>query len=235
MRVPAQNESRILCNYDGSLDEVLTLAHELGHAYHNECLRGKTALQRRTPMTLAETASIFNQTIVTDAALARADSPAEDWPSWRPSWPTPARWWWTSLPVTSLRARSFSGGPGPRLAAEELCEIMLQAQRDTYGDGLDGNYLNPYMWAWKPHYYSSTLSFYNFPYAFGLLFGLGLYAIYEQRGEAFLADYDALLASTGDARAEDLAARFGIELRSPAFWESSLEIVARRVDRYVAL
>ncbi len=235
MRVPAQNESRILCNYDGSLDEVLTLAHELGHAYHNECLRGKTALQRRTPMTLAETASIFNQTIVTDAALARADSPAEELAVLEAFLADAGQ---VVVDISSrylFESEVFQRRAKAELAAEELCEIMLQAQRDTYGDGLDENHLNPYMWAWKPHYYSSTLSFYNFPYAFGLLFGLGLYAIYEQRGEAFLADYDALLASTGDARAEDLAARFGIELRSPAFWESSLEIVARRVDRYVAL
>jgi oligoendopeptidase F len=233
--VPAQNESRILSNYDGSLDEVLTLAHELGHAYHNECLRGKTALQRRTPMTLAETASIFNQTIVADAALARAESPAEELAVLEAFLADAGQ---VVVDISSrylFESEVFQRRARAELAAEELCEIMLQAQRDTYGDGLDGNYLNPYIWAWKPHYYSSTLSFYNFPYAFGLLFGLGLYAIYEQRGEAFLADYDALLASTGDARAEDLAARFGIELRSPAFWESSLEIVARRVDRYVAL
>ena len=112
---------------------------------------------------------------------------------------------------------------------------MLRAQQDTYGDGLDPRHLNPYMWAWKPHYYSAGLSFYNFPYAFGLLFGLGLYARYREQGAAFLADYDALLASTGEARAADLAGRFGIDLRSPAFWEGSLQVVARRVDRYLEI
>jgi len=112
---------------------------------------------------------------------------------------------------------------------------MLRAQRETYGDGLDARYLNPYMWAWKPHYYSAGLSFYNYPYAFGLLFGLGLYARYREEGQPFLADYDRLLASTGEARAAELAARFGIDLRCPAFWESSLDVVARRVERYVAL
>jgi oligoendopeptidase F len=91
------------------------------------------------------------------------------------------------------------------------------------------------MWTWKPHYYYSGLSFYNFPYAFGLLFGIGLYAIYQQRGEAFIPEYQDLLASTGEGTAEDLAARFGIDLRSPEFWENSLNVIAKRVERYEAL
>ena len=85
------------------------------------------------------------------------------------------------------------------LSADDFCEIMLRAQRETYGDGLDERHLHPYMWAWKPHYYSTDLSFYNYPYAFGLLFGIGLYALYQARGPAFIADYEALLGSTGEA------------------------------------
>jgi oligoendopeptidase F len=84
------------------------------------------------------------------------------------------------------------------------------------------------MWTWKPHYYS--LSFYNFPYSFGLLFGTGLYAIYQQRGKAFVEDYKNLLASTGEAPAADLAARFGIDIRSRKFWEDSLGVIARKID-----
>jgi oligoendopeptidase F len=91
------------------------------------------------------------------------------------------------------------------------------------------------MWTWKPHYYSAGLSFYNFPYAFGMLFGVGLYAIYQQRGEAFIPDYKALLSSTGEAPVAELAARFGIDVRSKKFWEDSLAVVAKRVDRYCEL
>ena len=235
MRVPGPKESRVLCNYDGSLDEVLTLAHELGHAYHNECLREKTPLQRLTPMTLAETASIFNQTIMTDAVLARAEDPQEELAILEAFLTDAGQ---VVVDITSrylFEGEVFDRRAEAELSAQDLCEIMLRAQRDTYGDGLDERYLNPYMWAWKPHYYSSGLSFYNYPYAFGLLFGLGLYARYREEGQPFLADYDRLLASTGEARAAELAARFGIDLRSPAFWESSLDVVARRVERYVAL
>jgi oligoendopeptidase F len=118
------------------------------------------------------------------------------------------------------------------LSADELCEIMRRCQVETYGDGLDEAYLHPYMWAWKPHYYSPGLSYYNFPYAFGLLFGLGLYAEYERRGPSFVTDYEALLRATGFGTAADLAARFGIDLRQPAFWERSMAVIERQVERY---
>ena len=121
------------------------------------------------------------------------------------------------------------------LIADDFCDIMVRAQKATCGDGLDPRYWHPYMWAWKPHYYRPNLSFYNFPYAFGLLFGLGLYAIYQQRGSAFVAEYDELLRNTGGGTVADLAARFGIDIRRRAFWEGSLQAIEGRIDRYVAL
>ncbi|RME07150.1 MAG: oligoendopeptidase F, partial [Anaerolineae bacterium] len=121
------------------------------------------------------------------------------------------------------------------LSADELCELMEWAQAETYGEGLDARYRNKYMWTWKPHYYSAGLSFYNFPYAFGLLFGIGLYAIYQQRGETFIPDYRELLASTGEGTAAELAARFGIDIRKADFWENSLQVIAQRIARYEEL
>jgi oligoendopeptidase F len=121
------------------------------------------------------------------------------------------------------------------LSADDFCAIMVQAQKDTYGAGLDERQLNPYMWAWKPHYYRPGLSFYNFPYSFGLLFGLGLYSIYQQRGPSFVAEYEELLRSTGEATAADLAARFGMDIQRRGFWEGSLAILERRVERYLSL
>jgi oligoendopeptidase F len=118
------------------------------------------------------------------------------------------------------------------LSVDELNELMLQAQRETYGDGLDPNQLHPYMWAMKPHYYSTGRSFYNFPYMFGLLFGLGLYARYRTDPEAFRAQYDALLASTGLADAATLAVRFGIDTRTPDFWRASLDTIRHEVDQF---
>jgi pepF/M3 family oligoendopeptidase len=235
MGVPAVDESRILCNFDGSLDGVATLAHELGHAYHNECQVGKEPLQRQTPMTLAETASIFNQTIITDALLAQTSDPDEELAILEGFIGDAAQVIVDIYSRYLFEKEVFERRAEAELSADDFCDIMLRAQQETYGDGLDARYLNPYMWAWKSHYYRSDLAFYNFPYAFGLLFGLGLYAIYQERGDAFLPEYDELLRSTGEGTAADLAARFGIDIRQRAFWEGSLRVIEQRIDRYLAL
>jgi oligoendopeptidase F len=237
MGVPAVKESRILCNFDGTLDQVSTVAHELGHAFHNQCAyaAGKTMLQQDTPMTLAETASILCETIVSQAVLKQAASPEEELAVLEGMLNN------ASQVIVDIYSRYlfekevFERRAQAELSADELCEIMEQAQKATYGDGLDERYLMKYMWTWKPHYYSAGLSFYNFPYAFGLLFGTGLYAIYQQKGAAFVPDYINLLASTGEAPAADLAARFGIDIRGRKFWDDSLAVIERQVERYAAL
>jgi pepF/M3 family oligoendopeptidase len=235
MGLPGVEESRVLCNFDGSLDQVLTLAHELGHAYHNECLAGKTMLQRRTPMTLAETASIFNETIVTDALLARATGVEEKQAILENFLAGAAQVIVDIYSRYLFEQEVFERRAGAELSADDLCDAMLRAQAETYAEGLDTRYLHPYMWAWKPHYYRPNLSFYNFPYAFGLLFGLGLYSLYQQQGAAFLTKYDQLLRETGEASPAELAARFGMDINRQVFWEGSLSIVEERIEQYLAL
>ncbi len=237
MPVEGVKESRILCNFDGSLDQVMTMAHELGHGYHNANIfkAEKTPLQSQTPMTLAETASIMCETIMFNAVRETIDNPQSE----------------LALLETALIGDSqvivdiysrylfekevFERRLNAELSADELCEIMEDAQAQTYGDGLDARYRHKFMWTWKPHYYYAGLSFYNFPYAFGMLFGVGLYAIYQQRGAEFIPDYQNLLASTGEASAADLAARFGIDIRSKDFWKDSLSVIEKRIDRYCEL
>ena len=235
MSVPLVDESRVLCNFDGSLDQVSAVAHELGHAFHNECQVGKTMLQGVTPMTLAETASTFCETIVTEAALAQAASRDEELAILETFLVGATQ---VIVDITSRflfereiceRREKFE------LSADDFCEIMVRAQQATYGDGVDPRYLHPYMWAWKPHYYEIGLSFYNYPYAFGLLFGLGLYALFKERGRSFVPEYEALLASTGEANVADLAARFGIDIRKPEFWQGSLKLIEARIQRYQEL
>ncbi len=237
MDVPGVGESRILSNFDGSLDQVSTLAHELGHGFHNDCAvkAGKTEIQKFTPMTLAETASIMNETIVSSAALKEAKTPQEELAILETQLNNDSQ---VTVDIYSrylFEKEVFERREKSELSADELCEIMLDAQKATYGDGLDERYLQKWMWTWKPHYYSGGLSFYNFPYAFGLLFAIGLYAIYQQRGASFIKDYIDLLASTGEAPAADVAARFGIDIRTKAFWQQSLKIIEKRVDRYCEL
>ena len=237
MSINKAKESRVLCNFDGSLDEVFTIAHELGHGFHNRCIfrAGKTELQRIYPMTLAETASIFCETIIQDAALAQVRDPGGE----------------LSILETSLigdtqvivdvysrylfEKEVFERRALAELSPGELCDIMRGAQIATYGEALDERYLHPYMWTWKPHYYFDHLSFYNFPYAFGLLFGAGLYTVYRQQGDEFVPKYIDLLACTGEATPAQLASRFGIDIHRPDFWQSSLQVIAKRIEKYLDL
>jgi len=234
MGVAAVKESRVLCNFDGSFDQVSTIAHELGHGFHNQCAfsAGKTELQQRTPMTLAETASTMCETIVTEAVLGATKDPQQELAVLE------AQIQAAGQVVVDIYSRYlfekevFARRNQAELSADDFCEIMERAQKAAYGEGLDERYLQKFMWTWKPHYYSPGLSFYNFPYAFGLLFATGLYAIYKQRGPAFVEDYKKLLASTGEASAASLAKRFGIDIRTGKFWDDSLAIIGRRIDRF---
>jgi len=235
--IQKKKESRIFVNFDGSQDQIATIAHELGHAFHNECAYqfNKTYLQQDTPMTLAETASTFCETIVTEALLAQTSDPQEELAILE------GQLNGASQVIVDIYSRFlfekevFERREKSELSSDDFCDIMERAQKATYGEGLDERYLQKYMWTWKPHYYSVGLSFYNFPYAFGLLFGTGLYAIFKERGEAFVQDYKQLLASTGEATAADLADRFGIDIRTKKFWADSLAIIGKRVERYCEL
>ena len=226
------DESRILTNYEPAFNHVSTLAHELGHAYHNLNLVSRTRLQQYTPMTLAETASTFCETIVTQAALNHADRD-EQIVILEESLQGACQ-----IVVDIYSRFLFERGTFERRqqreqSADEFCRLMLDAQRQTYGDGLDGDTLHPYMWAAKSHYYGST--FYNYPYAFGLLFGLGLYARYQQDPEGFKAAYDQMLSSTGLDDAATLAANFGINIRTPDFWRESLNVIRNNIKQFEGL
>lgn len=228
------DESGVFMNFGPSFASVSTLAHELGHAYHNSILAYRTPWQRDTPMALAETASIFCETLVTNAAI-QVGSPADRLAILEHQLQGSCQI------VVDIHSRFlFESGVFERrarrdLSVNELNALMLEAQRETYGDGLDADILHPYMWAMKPHYYSTGRSFYNWPYTFGLLFGLGLYARYREDAGGFRAGYDDLLASTGLHPAADLAARFRIDVRSAGFWRASLDVVRERINRFEAL
>lgn len=237
MEVQNVKESRILANFDGSFDQVSTLAHELGHAFHNECAyqANKTVLQQMTPMTLAETASTMCETIVTEAVLATTDDLQEELAVLENQLIGAAGVIVDIYSRYLFEKEVFDRREQSELSADDLNEIMERAQKETYGDGLDERFLQKFMWTWKPHYYSPDLSFYNYPYAFGLLFATGLYAIYQQRGASFVEDYKNLLASTGEETAAKLAKRFGIDITKRKFWDDSLAIIGKRVDRYAEL
>ncbi|ULH15028.1 M3 family oligoendopeptidase [Deinococcus sp. KNUC1210] len=225
-----RGESRILLNYSKSLDSVSTLAHELGHGYHNLCLKERTPLQAQTPMTLAETASIFCETIVQGQALGSVTGDER-------LYVLETSLMGHAQVVVDIHSRFlfesavFEAREKRDLSPAELCRLMENAQQATYGDALSS--LHPYMWAVKPHYYGS--SFYNYPYTFGLLFGLGLYARYQHNPDSFRTQYDDLLSRTGMGDAATLAASFGIDTRDEAFWQSSLDVIRANISEYVDL
>lgn len=227
-----EDRSAVLLNFDGSFRSVQTLAHELGHAYHNVTLAQRTPLQRQLPMALAETASIFCETIMVQHGLATA-APSERLALIEGDLQSACQ---VVVDIHSrfLFERSFCEARARRtVSSREACQFMLEAQDATYGDGLATDLRHPYMWAAKPHYYSSA--FYNWPYTFGLLFGLGLYARYLEEPDRFRGGYDDLLSSCGLASAADLAGRFGIDVRDTTFWAASLRVLQDRIGEFVAL
>jgi oligoendopeptidase F len=240
------DESRVFANFKPAYGGMSTLAHELGHGYHNLNLAERTMLQRNTPMTLAETASIFCETIVKQAALRDADA-QEQLLILEASLQGESQ---VVVDITSrflFEQRVFERRRARELSVDELNALMLEAQRETYGDGLDGALLHQYMWAMKPHYYSAGRSFYNFPYMFGLLFGLGLYAQYQRDPERFTAryddlpsssfvrKYDELLSRTGMADAAELASGFSFDIRSVDFWRSSFDVIRSEISTFESL
>jgi pepF/M3 family oligoendopeptidase len=232
--MPVAKQSRILANFDGSFDSVFTLAHELGHAYHGHVISDLPALNQEYPMTLAETASIFCETIVFSRAMNAGDE--QDRITVLELFLQSSTQVVVDILSRFLFERSvFKRRASAELSPEELCELMIEAQRATYGDGLDESALHPYMWAAKPHYYSAELSFYNFPYAFGMLFGLGLYASYQQDEKGFPDRYKKLLRLTGTASANEVTRQAGFDIEDPAFWQSGIDIIASYVDQFESL
>ncbi|HEX9744661.1 MAG TPA: M3 family oligoendopeptidase [bacterium] len=234
MGIPAVEESRILANFDGSFDQLTTMAHELGHAWHNYCQKGLPLMRKGAPMTLAETASIFCETIVFNAALESATD--EQKITILENQLMGA----TQVVVDIYSRYIFESEIVKRRAEAELsvaefCDIMIGAQKETYGDGLDQEHLHKYMWLLKPHYYYSDAHFYNYPYAFGLLFALGIYARYLNEGADFVPQYKELLRSTGEDKVAPLAARFDIDVRSKDFWASSIKVIEAQIDQYCEL
>ena len=226
--------SYVLTNFEGSYGSVSTLAHELGHAYHNECMKDLPILMSDYPMPLAETASIFNETLLAQRMLERADAPARV-AMLEQQLSDAAQVIVDILSRYLFESEVIERRAETTLSPRELCEIMLDAQRRTYGDGLDGDCMHPYMWACKSHYYSTGVHFYNFPYAFGQLFAMGVYALYERKGADFLPDYEALLRRAGSGDVREAAASVGIDVADVNFWRSGLEVFERKLDELEAL
>jgi oligoendopeptidase F len=232
--MPFVKQSRVLTNFTGALNDVVTLAHELGHAFHGLNIQDHLPLNMEYSMPVAETASTFNEALIMEAVIGEAqgsekvaliESQLQD----------------ITQIICDIYSRYlfesevFEKCRTGFLFADELKEMMLSAQKEAYGDGLDDNLLHPYMWVLKSHYYSEGLSFYNFPYAFGGLFARGLYEKYKEEGAAFVPKYRALLKATTVMSVEDAAKQAEIDLEDPQFWRTSLKTVENLIDDFIRL
>ena len=227
------NESRILTNFDGQFTDVVTLAHELGHAFHNQCTQNHRILNRDYSMPVAETASTFNECVVMAAAIRDAASDDERIALIESQLQDATQIICDIYSRFHFESKVFENREEKFMNAEDLCGYMLEAQKQSYGDGLDHSCLHPYMWVCKSHYYGPT--FYNFPYAFGGLFARGLYAQYRAEGEAFVPKYKNLLYTTPVATAEDAARVAGIDLTDKNFWRGALQTIADQIDLFCRL
>lgn len=225
-----QKESRVLSNFTGAFSDVITLAHELGHAFHFYCIKEKDFRNANYPMTLAETASTFAETIVKQDILSSASD--ED-----------------KIKILELDLQDtcqvlvdilcrfyfersvFEERKNGELTSEDFSRLMADAQERSYGNGLNDE-RHEYMWAVKSHYYSVDLDFYNFPYAFGQLFAAGLYSRYKKEGKAFVDTYCSLLADTGSMSCEDLCAKAGFDITKKDFWKSGIDFYIDEIEQF---
>lgn len=232
--LPQIKQSRILANFDGSISDIITVAHELGHAYHGHMIEDLSILNTSYTMPVAETASTFCENIVFNAAMKTA-SEEEKLALIENSISDLCQ---IIVDISSryqFEKEVFERRESEFLFSKDLQDIMVRAQKNTYGDGLDPDYLHPYMWICKGHYYSGSLSYYNFPYAFGGLFALGLYAQFEKEGSSFVPKYQDLLKATTTNSCEDVAKMADIDITKVDFWRSSLEQVEKRIDTFIEL
>ncbi len=214
---PEARESRVFCNFDGSYDSVATIAHELGHAYHDSVVKDLPPSLSTYPMTLAETASIFGEMLVFDHILE--NSSEEDALAVIEAFVQSASQVIVDIYSRFLFEREvFEKRKKGEIAPEKLSSMMLSAQRKAYGDALGVKH--PYMWAVKSHYYSADFSFYNYPYAFGELFALSLYSRHKEAG--FSNIYKDVLLYTGMEDAAHCALRADADITNKEFWEKGL-------------
>jgi len=228
-------QSRVLTNFGGEFGDIVTLAHELGHAFHNEMLFSHGILNLDLPMPLAETASTFNENVLVSEAIAAATDPQEKLALIESQLMDACQIICDIYSRFLFEKSVIERRENEFMSAETLCAMMNEAQKKAYGDGITEETLHPYMWLCKSHYYRGSLSYYNFPYAFGGLFARSLYAMYREEGAAFVPKYKKLLNATTVMDAEEAAAICGVDLTDKAFWARGLESFKAEIDEFVEL
>ncbi len=227
-------QSRMITNYNNTLSDIVTVAHELGHAFHGMMIENQPILNREYCMPLAETASTFNENIIYNAL-------AEDMNEHNRLLVIDTQLSALCQNILDIYARFqfeksvFEYVEKGFLTASQLCELMKKALLKSFGDGLDPDYLHPYRWITKVHYYIPDIAYYNFPYTFGALFSRGLYAKYKEEGTSFIPKYEALLQATTTNTVEDTAKIADIDVTTDKFWKQSLQSIVNQMNEFLRL
>lgn len=231
---PLKQETRIFMTYSGTMDNVSTLAHELGHAYHQHVMNDMPALAQEYAMNVAETASTFAEMIVSDAALKLAEDKEEKIALLEQKIQNTVAFMMNIHARFIFETRFYEERRGGLVTVERLGELMLEAQQEAFCGKLSE--YHPHFWASKLHFYITDVPFYNFPYTFGFLFSSGIYAQAREEGEEFGERYVALLRDTGSMSVENLAAKhLNVDLTKPDFWLRAIELSLKDIEEFLEL
>ena len=222
-------QSRIFMTYNETVGDISTLAHELGHAFHGWLMRDMRPWSRRYPLTLAETASTFAEQLLIDTVLTNPDASSAERAAMLDSRMQDGAVFLLNIPMRfTFEKAVYEERAEGELSVSRLNELMQEAQKEWYGDCLDEGELDPWFWASKLHFYITDVSFYNFPYTFGYLFSMGIFALAKKEGSSFLPQYEELLRLTGSDTAENVAQKsLGVDLEAPDFWNASIDLITR--------
>ncbi|HGF7574704.1 TPA: M3 family oligoendopeptidase [Enterococcus hirae] len=232
--LPETQESRIFMTYSNSVNEVATLAHELGHAFHSSVMWDLPALNRDYAMNVAETASTFAELIVADATLKAAKTKEEKINLLDTKLQNALAMFMNIHSRFIFENRFYSARQEGLVSEEEITQMMVEAQKEGYHDAL-ATY-HPHFWAAKLHFFIDDVPFYNFPYTFGYLFSLGIYAYANKKGTSFEQEYIELLRDTASMTTEELAQKhLGVDLTKPDFWQAGIEMVLEDINSFMTL
>lgn len=232
--LPVSKETRIFMTFGGTISNMSTLAHELGHAYHQYLMDGLPMFNQDYAMNVAETASTFAEMIVSDALVENAGSKEEKVALLADKVQRSIAFFMNIHARFLFETEFYEKRKQGTLEAEAISALMEKAQREAFHDSLSS--YHPYFWSSKLHFYITGVPFYNFPYTFGYMFSTGIYAIAKREGTAFAPKYDALLQDTGCMSVEDLAAKhLGVDLTQPDFWEDAMKLAIHDVQEFLEL
>lgn len=231
---PDSEQTRIFMTYSGTSSNISTLAHELGHAYHQHVMNDVNGLNQRYAMNVAETASTFAEMIVADASVKSAQTKEEKRSLLEDKIQRSVAFFMNIHARFLFETRFYEERKHGMVSAQRLNELMVEAQKEAYCSSLDE--YDPNFWSSKLHFHITGVPFYNFPYTFGYLFSLGIYAYAKEKGGSFEDDYIALLRDTGRMTVEELAEKhLNVDLTKADFWESAIGLCVEDVEEFLSL